>query len=241
MSKFIKYIKMAIEHGFDEKKEKKLTKLVKTGVDINEKDANGDTALVMAAEKGNEEVVKYLLKVGADVNAKNNYDATALTNAAFMGQTGVIKLLIEAGADINAKNQSFLFEGYTALMMATFGGYTEAARLLMKEGADLNVKASNGLTALGLAGGENSEIAKLLIEAGAKGKKNKGKTVSEMKVSEKQESTVEQKVEKEGSENRVNEMAVELAEVEKLLGDMDEKKLQRKTKSKPETEKGMAD
>jgi len=41
------------------------------GADVNARDCDGDTALMLAAERGHIELVKVLLKNGADVNAAN--------------------------------------------------------------------------------------------------------------------------------------------------------------------------
>ena len=55
-----------------------LERLIKKGVDVDTRDDDDYTALIWAAEKGNEESVKVLLESGADVNAQNKYQKTAL-------------------------------------------------------------------------------------------------------------------------------------------------------------------
>ena len=49
---------------------------------VNAKDKNGWTALMMAAVKGNVDCVKNLIAAGAEVNAKNKDGCTALMMAA---------------------------------------------------------------------------------------------------------------------------------------------------------------
>ena len=50
--------------------------------DVNARDENGRTALMLAAVNGNEDCVKILIAAGADVNAKDNTGKTALVMAA---------------------------------------------------------------------------------------------------------------------------------------------------------------
>ena len=48
------------------------------GIDVNEKDNDGDTALTKASRSGQFQIVQELLKMeGIDVNEKNNYGKTA--------------------------------------------------------------------------------------------------------------------------------------------------------------------
>jgi ankyrin repeat protein len=46
--------------------------LVEHGADLNAKNNTNYTALILASENGNFEIVKYLVEKGADVNAINN-------------------------------------------------------------------------------------------------------------------------------------------------------------------------
>jgi len=45
--------------------------LIDKGADVNAKDITGETALMVAAERGHTEIVKLLIGRGADVNARN--------------------------------------------------------------------------------------------------------------------------------------------------------------------------
>jgi TPR repeat protein len=76
--------------------------------------AEGHTALTMAALKGDELCVRALLAAGIDVNQKNKKDETALMNAAFGGHMDVVRALLAAGADPMIKTDS----GKTADMLA---------------------------------------------------------------------------------------------------------------------------
>ncbi len=142
---------------------------IKAGADVNAKNENDDTALILAAGSGATEVVKILIKTGADVNAKNENGDTALILAAEESSfetcyIKTVKVLIKAGADVNAKNKN----GDTALILAAEEGSFEAVKVLIKAGADVNAKNITGDTALILASdGGATEVARILINADA--------------------------------------------------------------------------
>jgi len=68
------------------------------GIDINIKDNNENTALIIASYKENIEIVKSLLDHGAGVNIKNNKGYTALILASYKGNIGIVDLLKSHGA-----------------------------------------------------------------------------------------------------------------------------------------------
>ena len=67
---------------------------------IDKKDENGRTALLWAALKGHEAVVKLLLEKGAQLEPKGKGGQTALSLAGMNGQEAVVKLLLEKGAQL---------------------------------------------------------------------------------------------------------------------------------------------
>lgn len=70
--------------------------LLEAGADIDFQDPSehGATALMLAAEENEEDIVELLLKLGADVNETNWYDQTALDLA---GSLTIGKLISDAG------------------------------------------------------------------------------------------------------------------------------------------------
>lgn len=72
-------------------------RLINKGIDINERDEDGNTALIWAASLGYTTIVKLLLENGADVNIRNNYDRTALRSVSY-NKLEIIGLLQQAGA-----------------------------------------------------------------------------------------------------------------------------------------------
>lgn len=60
---------------------------------------DGDRPLMIAAKKGNEELVQMLIKSGANVNLSDNEGWTPLIAAAHKGHKEVCKILLDAGAN----------------------------------------------------------------------------------------------------------------------------------------------
>ena len=169
----------------------RVQELLAQGVNINAKDKKGNSALKLASENGNLEIVKLLLphdlegmrkntesyvsllpkelteevrKYGynIDVNAKNNSGATALMEASYKGHLEVIKRLLDVpDIDVNAKDDD---AGFTALIWAAQQGHLNVVNLLLEKGADANRKNKWGLTALMWASTEGrTDIVKRLL------------------------------------------------------------------------------
>ena len=102
---------------------------------MNEKDDEGNTALMRAVSAGDVELIKCLVRQGADVNAVNKYHDTALLLASRSDDVNVLKILIEAAADVNYVG---LFPEQTALTRAWYSGKKENVKLLLEAGADVN-------------------------------------------------------------------------------------------------------
>jgi ankyrin repeat protein len=76
------------------------------GADVNARDKEGSTPLMMATmHNENTAVITTLLKAGADLNTRNKYGTTALMVAAGRNQNpGVITILLKASANAKAKD-----------------------------------------------------------------------------------------------------------------------------------------
>lgn len=142
---------------------KQVRELIQQGYDINKPDSNGDTALILAAYEGKNEILKLLLEAGADVSVLDpGMKATALHAAAYAGRTEAAKLLIEFNIDINRQGP---YNGYTALHDAIWQNNIDTAKVIIDAGADLNIKSKNGQTPLEMARNLNrKEIVKLIEE-----------------------------------------------------------------------------
>ena len=130
---------------------------------VNSRNALGETALMMAALRGDLEVVRQLLVHGAEVNPAGDW--TPLIYAAVKGSVEISRLLLAYGAQINAAADS---NGLTALMMAAREGHEKLLAFLLASDADPNLKSHAGVTALAAARqGERKDIVELLVKAGA--------------------------------------------------------------------------
>ena len=140
-------------------------RLIEQGVDVNQAESDGATALHWASHQNDPEVVKLLLNAGAAVAAMNRYGVQPLSLAAENGNAVILELLLEAGADPNAS----LSEGETALMTAARTGDADSIRVLLVYGADPNARDSyRGQTALMWAAARNHAAAiHTLAELGA--------------------------------------------------------------------------
>jgi len=120
-------------------------------------------ALMRAALIGHTAAIRALLDGGADVNAIDPNGWTPLMEAVFAGHAETIRALLARGADVNTKDQA----GWTPLMEAASKGQAEAVMILLASGADANAKSNKGWTALKATPKGNTEIIKLLKQAGA--------------------------------------------------------------------------
>ncbi len=100
-------------------------------VDLNAKDREGRTPLIVAVSMGEPAIAEALIAKGADVKAKDTYDRTALHAAIQIGQKDLATLLIEKGVDVNGTDKT----GQTPLTLAMQRNQPEIADLLRKNGA----------------------------------------------------------------------------------------------------------
>jgi hypothetical protein len=114
------------------------------GIDLDAKARNGDSALMVAAFKGNFAAVETLLAKGATVNRPG---WTPLHYAAASGNNDIVKLLLKKGADVNARSPNKT----TPLMMASGEGHIMTVKLLLDNGAELSARNEKGMDALDFA------------------------------------------------------------------------------------------
>ena len=124
-----------------------------------------DVATVMmgAALIGQTAALRALLDQGAEANVKDPNDWTPLMETAFAGHVEAAQALLEHGADVNAADRI----GWTALMEAASKGRSELVKLLIDYGANVQAKSKTGWTALRATPKGNTEIQKMLKQAGA--------------------------------------------------------------------------
>jgi ankyrin repeat protein len=136
------------------------------GVDVNAKNSEGDTALLIAPRQRytkREELLfddSKLSKFGSrplfGFGSKIVWEYTCYTD--------IVGLLLDHGADVNAKDKL----GWTVLHRAAFDGQKEMVGYLVTRGADLNAKNNNGWTPLHCAAFKgHKEVVDLLVARGA--------------------------------------------------------------------------
>lgn len=129
------------------------------GIDINRVNAKDENALMLAALRGQENMVKSLIERGAEVNKPG---WAPLHYAATSGHAGIVRLLLEHHAFVDTESPN----GTTPLMMAAQYGSTEALKLLLAEGAVASARNKLGKTALDFAHlGSRPDAIAILTEA----------------------------------------------------------------------------
>lgn len=155
--------------------------LVLRGLDVNTRDPQGNSALMIALREGAAKVTSFLLGLDAvDLEIRNVQGENALMLAALKGNLPVVRQMIGRKAEVNKPGWTplhyaatykeagarevvaLLLEHHayidaespnrtTPLMMAAFYGHSSVVDLLLEEGADPSLRNEKGLTALDFA------------------------------------------------------------------------------------------
>ena len=121
--------------------------LKKGGIDVNKRDAEGNTPLYYACLKGYRDIVSLLLDSEADVSLANNMSETPLHAASRSGNKEIIGKLVQYGADLDVTDN----EGRTPLIRLLDNRRTDAALFLIKQGADTEIADNTGHKAIDYA------------------------------------------------------------------------------------------
>ena len=82
----------------------RLQSILKLGLDVNDADESGQTALHFAADKGNTDCVTALVDAGADTNAADKDGISVLQAAVIGGDVETVRVLLLAGANPNQED-----------------------------------------------------------------------------------------------------------------------------------------
>ncbi len=138
------------------------------GIDPSVKNPAKKTALWLAVESQNLEMLKALLAGGVAPNEANapsgDYGKTLVFAAVDTGDAAYVRALVEAGADAKQANDY----GMPPLAEAARVGNVEMCEALLKGGADANAKAGGYSLLFGPVNEDRIEVVKLLLKAGNK-------------------------------------------------------------------------
>ncbi len=137
--------------------------LVDAGANIEHRStAEGNTSLMIAADRGDAPRVHTLLGLGANPSFARKDGLTALHMAANKGQVDISRWLLDAGANADAIGGQM---GCAPLHLAAAGGHLALVELLLERGADVVSVDNNGYTPFAVANGTGFfEIGALLQE-----------------------------------------------------------------------------
>jgi len=110
--------------------------LVEYGVDVNNVDVDGYSALHYAIENRNRTFMKFLLENGADVNLSDEKGYSPLMTAIMSEDIELVQLLIENHAKMNV----FSDDGLTPLYLMIQKKFTELVLEIMDKIEDINIR-----------------------------------------------------------------------------------------------------
>ncbi|WP_119153994.1 ankyrin repeat domain-containing protein [Caldimonas tepidiphila] len=137
--------RLALVTALQEESPKSIELLLDDGrIDVRRRNRAGETALMIAALKGNLDMVLRLLDLGAE---PDHAGWTPLHYAASNGDPRIVELLLARGVRVDAESPN----GTTPLMMAAGYGSESAVRLLLKAGAVPERRNARGMDAADFA------------------------------------------------------------------------------------------
>jgi len=169
-----------------------LQRFLQQGIDINARNKQKQTAILLAAMNDQLETVKFLIQEGADINLQDQICLNPFLYGCINGKLELVKIMLQANTDLErltrfggvgvhpASEKGFV-EVVRELVTKTdinvnhtnICGWTplieEIVRLLVGHGADTQLVDQYGVTPLAIAREKGfPAIEKILLEAGAK-------------------------------------------------------------------------
>ena len=126
-------------------------------IQANARNNRDETALMLAALRGQDALVLDLVARGAAINKAG---WTPLHYAATGGHLRMSAFLLGAGAEVNAESPN----GTTPLMMAAMYGNSAVVKLMLESGAEAYLQNDQGLSALDFARKAGREDSARLIQ-----------------------------------------------------------------------------
>ena len=147
-----------------------ILKILSSGVDLDDPDPLGCTALLLAARHGHYNVMQLLISMGADIDKQDLTCINPFLLGCVTGNLKLVELMVDAGADFERLTRF----GGNGITPASEKGFLEVVELLLAR-TDINVNHTNwvGWTPLIEAiilndgGPRQQRIVQLLLEHGA--------------------------------------------------------------------------
>ena len=129
-----------------------IKRLVDNGVDPNEADYDGRTAMHLAASEGNMEVLKYLISIQANIMCRDRFNGTPLEDTVrhhfeIRNAVQAEKLLRDHGATLSAEGLTYVVK----MCEYAAEGNVENIRVLAENGVDVSLGDYDDRTPLHLA------------------------------------------------------------------------------------------
>jgi ankyrin repeat protein len=141
---------------------------VEAGIDPSVKSGSNRTALWIATERRQLDVLKALLASGVAPDARNappvEYGKSIVFEAVDTGDAAFVRALAEAGADVRTANEY----GVPPLAEAARVGNLEMCQILLKAGADPNAAPGGFPLLYGPVNENHLEVVRLLLASGAR-------------------------------------------------------------------------
>jgi ankyrin repeat protein len=134
--------------------------------DINFKDKEGNTPLLIAATYPDPDMVEDLILAGENIDAYNGTHDDPLMLSAINGYRGVMEVLVKNGADLH--NSKYPMFETTLLMFSAQNGHEDVVVFLLDQHVDLEAKDADRRTALMLAATKGrAKVVEQLVAKGA--------------------------------------------------------------------------
>jgi ankyrin repeat protein len=144
-------------------------RLLDDGADVDERRANGRTAVTAAALGDHVDVARVLIAAGADVDLQDSERNNALLVTGQTGSVAMLREVLKASPDFTRTNRY----GGVSVIPASERGHVDYVRAVLETEIDVNHVNNLGWTALleavilGDGGDAHVEIVRLLLAAGA--------------------------------------------------------------------------
>ncbi len=144
-------------------------RLLKSGVPIDGKDGEGQTALLLAVQGAHTVTAKTVIDAGASINAQARNMDTPWMLAGARGHAEMLKSMLPKGPDYSLRNRF----GGNALIPACERAHVEAVKVLLTSKIPVDHVNNLGWTCLleivilGDGGPRHVEVTKLVLAAGA--------------------------------------------------------------------------